>query len=29
MVSDSVVDERTFREVYLTNYEIAVKEGKP
>ncbi len=29
MASDSVVDERTFREVYLTNYEIAVKEGKP
>lgn len=29
MASDSVVDERTFREIYLTNYEIAVKEGQP
>ena len=27
--SDSVVDERTLREIYLTNFEIAVKEGKP
>ena len=27
--SDSVVDERTLREVYLTGFEIAVKEGKP
>ena len=26
---DSVVDERTLRELYLTNFEIAVKEGKP
>lgn len=25
---DSVVDERTLRELYLTNFEIAVKEGK-
>lgn len=29
MVSDSVVDERTLREIYLTGFEIAVKEGKP
>lgn len=29
MVNDSVVDERTLRELYLTNFEIAVKEGKP
>ncbi len=28
MVSDSVVDERTLREIYLTAFEIAVKEGK-
>ena len=27
MASDSVVDERTLRELYLTNFEIAVKEG--
>ena len=27
--SDSVVDERTLREIYLTNFEIAVKEGRP
>jgi len=27
MVSDSVVDERTLREIYLTAFEIAVKEG--
>ena len=26
---DSVVDERVLRELYLTNFEIAVKEGKP
>lgn len=25
---DSVVDERTLRELYLTNFEIAVKEGR-
>ena len=29
MHSDSVVDERTLREIYLTAFEIAVKEGKP
>lgn len=28
MSNDSVVDERTFREIYLTGFEIAVKEGK-
>ena len=28
MVTDSVIDERTMREIYLTNFEIAVKEGK-
>ena len=28
MATDSVVDERTLREVYLTAFEIAVKEGK-
>lgn len=27
--SDSVMDERTLREIYLTAFEIAVKEGKP
>ena len=29
MTSDSVVDERTLREIYLTGFEIAVKEGAP
>lgn len=29
MSMDSVVDERTLREIYLTGFEIAVKEGKP
>ena len=29
MASDSVVDERTLRELYLTGFEIAVKEGRP
>jgi beta-glucosidase len=29
MASDSVVDERTLREIYLTAFEIAVKEGQP
>ena len=27
--ADSVVDDRTLRELYLTAFEIAVKEGKP
>lgn len=27
--SDSLIDERTLREIYLTAFEIAVKEGKP
>ena len=29
MANNSVLDERTLRELYLTNFEIAVKEGKP
>ncbi len=29
MSSDSVVDQRTLREIYLTGFEIAVKEGNP
>ena len=29
MAMDSVVDERTLREIYLTAFEIAVTEGKP
>lgn len=29
MANDSVMDERTFREIYLTGFEIAVKEGQP
>ena len=29
MASNSVMDERTLREIYLTNFEIAVKEGHP
>ena len=29
MTTDSVVDERTLREIYLTGFEIAVKEGRP
>lgn len=27
--SDSIIDERTLREIYLTAFEIAVREGKP
>ena len=29
MASDSIVDECTLREIYLTGFEIAVKEGHP
>ncbi|WEK12667.1 MAG: glycoside hydrolase family 3 C-terminal domain-containing protein [Candidatus Microbacterium phytovorans] len=29
MVSDSVVDERTLREIYLTAFEIVVREAEP
>ena len=29
MSADSVMDERTLREIYLTAFEIAVKEGRP
>ncbi len=29
MANDSIVDERTFREIYTTGFEIAVKEAKP
>ena len=29
MAVDSVLDERTLRELYLTGFEIAVKEGRP
>lgn len=29
MASDSVMDERTLREIYLTGFEITVKEAKP
>ena len=29
MATDSIVDERTLREIYLIGFEIAVREGKP
>ena len=29
MAMNAVVDERTLREIYLTGFEIAIKEGKP
>lgn len=29
MISNSVVDERTLREIYLLPFELAVKEGRP
>ncbi|HCM90769.1 MULTISPECIES: glycoside hydrolase family 3 C-terminal domain-containing protein [Vagococcus] len=29
MASDSIIDERTLQEIYLTGFEIAVKEGHP
>ncbi len=29
MASNSVLDERTLREIYLTGFEIAVREGEP
>jgi beta-glucosidase len=29
MTMDSVVDERALREIYLTNFEIAIEDGKP
>jgi beta-glucosidase len=29
MTTDSVMDERTFREIYLAGFELAVKKGKP
>lgn len=29
MANDSILDERTLREIYLTGFEIALEEGKP
>ncbi|MBP8641342.1 MAG: glycoside hydrolase family 3 protein, partial [Oscillospiraceae bacterium] len=29
MTTDTIVDERALREIYLTNFEIAVKDAKP
>ena len=29
MVNDAIVDEKTLREIYLTAFEIAVREGRP
>lgn len=29
LINDSIVDERTFREIYLTAFEIVVKESRP
>ena len=29
MANDAIVDEKTLREIYLTAFEIAVREGRP
>lgn len=29
MATDSILDERTLREIYITAFEIAIKEGRP